>query len=571
MINIQQDSKIDSLLSVLSNNYEALYFVDFDNDTVEPYRLSKIINNLFGDYLLSKPKYSEAMKLYIEKSVADSDREHMMMIADPEYIKNKLKDRKTFSYDFSVERDGKLTYFRFKISKLDDGDEIHKAVVGFADISLEMENISELRESAALLSIIEKDSLTGLYSKEIFFKKADKYIEEHPDEDLLIWAADVQGLKIINEKYGESMGDEVLRLSAESGMNGFPGFIMGGRIEGDKFCALTYDLKPDIKAINEMINNGSTANFPVPNVIIKHGIYHVGKNNPTKAQGMYDRAMLALNSIKDNYGVNIAEYDDNIRKELLLNRLIMENAETGLEKNEFHIFYQQKHDAYSGEVVGAEALVRWIHPELGFMSPALFIPLFEKNGFISKMDYFVWDRVCANQKEWINKGLKIVPVSVNVSRRDFDNPEVARKIIDLVDSYGLEHSMIHIEVTESAYSDNPKTIIDEVKTLHDAGFVVELDDFGTGYSSMMALGSMDLDIMKLDMSLIQEEDLESEKSLLKFSMQLAQMMQLKTVAEGVETEAQADRIRELGGDVIQGYLYSKPISEEEFEKALMNN
>lgn len=566
---IDDDKKVDSLLSILNNNYEALYFLDFEEKTIEPYKLSDMMDFMFGEYTKQKPDYESAMNAYIDKYVASEYKEEMRKVADLDFLKMSIADRGNYFHDFAVEHDGKVLFFRFKISKLDEGCDIKTAAVGFANITAEMENINGLRESAAMISAIEKDSLTGLYNKEFFFKKADQYRNDHPDEELIIWASDVQGLKIINEKYGENIGDQVLKQMASEGLNNFFGYIFGGRIEGDKFCALIHDYKPDIHRINKAVPNGSPAKFPVPNVIIKHGLYHVGINNPTSAQGMYDRAMLALNSIKDKYGVNIAEYDDNFRKELLLNRLIMENAETGLEKEEFHIYYQKKHDARSGEVVGAEALVRWIHPELGFMSPGLFVPLFEKNGFITKLDYYVWNAVCKTLKKWIDKGVKVVPISVNVSRRDFDDPALADNIIGMVDSYGIDHKLIHIEVTESAYTDDPKVIINTVNRLHGNGFVVELDDFGTGYSSMLALGSMDLDIMKLDMSLVQEEDLGSEKSLLKFSMQLAQMMQLKTVAEGVETEAQADRIRELGGDVIQGYLYSKPVDEEEFEKDLL--
>ena len=568
MFKIEDDKKLGSLISILCNNYEALYFLNFDDGTIEPYRLSDTMDAVFGDYVKSKPYFAVAMKEYIDNYVSKSDKDGMRSFLDVDFIKNELQKRDTIFRDFAVEIGDKVHYYRVKISRLSDENGNHHAAVGFANISMEMEHMNSFRQSAAMISKLEKDSLTGLYNKEFFFKKADEYIEEHPDEDLIIWVSDVQGLKVINEKYGEATGDQVLKMMATEGMNNFYGYIFGGRIEGDKFCALIHNYNPDIYRINKAVPNGSPAKFPVPNVIIKHGVYYVSKENPISAQGMYDRAMLALNSIKDKYGTNIAEYDDNFRKELLLNRLIMENAESGLEREEFHIFYQKKHDAHTEAVVGAEALVRWIHPELGFMSPGLFIPLFEKNGFISKLDFYVWEAVCKALHRWIEKGIKVVPISINVSRRDFDDVDLADKFIAMVDGYDIPHELLHIEVTESAYSDDPKIIIDTVNRLHNNGFIVELDDFGTGYSSMLALGSMDLDIMKLDMSLVQEEDLGSEKSLLKFSMQLAQMMQLKTVAEGVETEAQAERIRELGGDVIQGYLLSKPLSEEEFEDEL---
>lgn len=567
MDKLNNEKKIESILSALSSNYEAIYFVDFDADVVEPYRQSDKIKSRIGAVIDTKPTYHEAFEAYLNNFMNDNWRNGVEKLSDPEYIKEKLRERSVFSYDYRYDYDGNINYYRFKISKIDEGEDVHYAVAGFADITYEIEGINLLREKAAMASILEKDELTGLYSKEFFFKKADKYMDEHPDEDLLIWASDIQGLKIINEKYGEEKGDEVLKIMAQECRES-EGYIFGGRIEGDKLCTLSHDYGVEIAALNERISNGTKMIYPVPNVVVKHGVYHVGHNNPTTAQGMYDRATIALNSIKDKYNKNMAEYDDSIRKELLLNRLIMENAETSLEKEEFHIFFQKKHDAMTGEVVGAEALVRWIHPELGFLSPGLFIPLFEKNGFITKMDFYVWEKVCQAIKRWTEMGIQAVPVSINVSRRDFDVPNLPYKIIELVDKYGVNHELIHIEVTESAYADDPKIIVDAVKVLHDAGFIVELDDFGTGYSSMMALGSMDLDVMKIDMSLVQGEDLDSDKSLLKFSLQLAHMMQLKTVAEGVETEEQAQRIRDLGGDVIQGYLYSKPMNSSDFEEGL---
>lgn len=559
--------KIEKLLSVLSSNYEAIYFIDFDNDVIEPYRQSEKIKKLLGAHFEERPTYTSAFNIYINTLLDEQERDNIKKIADKDYIISKLRDRPVFSYDYKYEYNGKTSYYRFKISKVDEGEEVHQAVAGFADITFEFEGINSLREKAAMISVLEKDELTGLYNKEFFFKKADKFMAEHPEENLIIWTSDILGLKIINEKYGEEMGDTVLKLVAD-GCVSTEGYILGGRIEGDKICVLSYDNGYELAELERKYDNGANVTFPIPNVIVNHGLYHVGHNNHTSAQGMYDRAMIALNSIKDNYGKNIAEYDDNIRKELLLNRLIMENAEAGLEKDEFHIYFQKKHDAMSGEVVGAEALVRWIHPELGFLSPGIFIPLFEKNGFITKMDFYVWEKVCQAIKRWTDLGIKVVPVSINVSRRDFDDVGLAHKIIQLVDKYGIDHDLIHIEVTESAYSDDPKIIIDTVRILHEAGFEVELDDFGTGYSSMLALGSMDLDVMKIDMSLVQGEELNSEKSLLKFSLQLAQMMQLKTVAEGVETEEQATRIRDLGGNVIQGYLFSKPMCESDFEQGL---
>lgn len=554
----------ESLLRLLSENYEALYYVDFDQDMLIPYRMNSFIEENYGDYLRTSPSFEEAMTRYIKAVVLPVDQEEMLStVAHPEYLREKLSQRRSFAYDFRVKR--KHAVYRFKISNLDGIGELHRAAVGFADVTFEMDQINQLKESQAMLDLLEKDKLTGLYTKEFFFKRVEEYIKEHPDQDLMFWTSDIQGLKIINEKYGMEKGDEVLRIMA-GGSYHFPGFLFGGRIEGDKLSALMVETHPDFTEINKNIIDGAAEEFPIPNVVIKHGVYHITKGCTLSAQGMYDRSMLALQSIKYKYGVCVAEYDDKLRKDLLIQREVMEDARFALENGQFQVYFQPKHSVQSGRLEGAEALVRWHHPELGFMNPGIFIPLFEQSGFITKMDFYIWEEVCRTLCDWQQKNLTIVPISVNVSRRDLENVNLADEIISLVDRYGIDHSLMHIEITESAYSDNPEIIIETIKKLHDNGFAIELDDFGTGYSSMTALSSLDLDVMKLDMSLIQNDVPGTDKNILEFSMQLAKMMKLKTVAEGVETRAQAERIRSLGGDYIQGYLYSKPLPKEQFEE-----
>lgn len=554
-----------SLLSILSENFEALYYVDFDLNIIRPYRMNKAIEERFGDYLKSQPGYEDAMTNYIMSVVDPVDQEEMLKRAKPEFLRKKLKNKRTHAYDFRVTRNGEQLYYRFKISNLDGVGELHKAVVGFANVTSEMDRINQLMESKTMLGILEYDRLTGLYSREFFFKKVEEYIREHQEEDLLLWTSDVQGLKVINEKYGIDKGDEVLKIMAASG-NKFPGFLFGGRIEGDKFSALMTDEHADFNMVNSLLISGAKADFPVPNVVIKHGVYHIKKNDTLNVQGMYDRTILALNSIKDKYGYNVAEYDDRLRKDLIMNRQIVEEAQAALENNEFKVYFQPKVFTKNGAVGGAEALVRWIHPELGFMNPGLFISLFEQNGFITSLDFFIWEEVCRSLAEWKKRGLPLVTVSVNVSRRDFEVPDLADRIIELVDRYGVDHSLFQIEITESSFSDNPDIIKQTISKLHKNGFSIALDDFGTGYSSMIALSSLDLDVMKLDMSLIQNDVPGSDKNVLEFSMQLAKMMKLQTVTEGVETDGQAQRIKMLGGDYIQGYFYSKPLSKDEFEK-----
>lgn len=558
------------LLSALSENYEAIYYVDFDENYITPYRMSSVIEEKFGDFFKSSPSYEEAMTAYVEAVVFYDDKEEMLKRADSLFIKNKLADKRSYAYDFRVERDGEMQFYRLKVANLDGIGELHKAVVGFANVTMEAERINELLASQAMLTLFEHDELTNLYTRETFFKKVEEYIKENPEEQLLIWISDVQGLKAINDKYGMEVGDEVLKIMA-GGASFFPNFIFGGRIEGDKFSALMHDNGENVGEILYNALNYNKDHFPVPNVIIKHGIYHIKQNDNLSIRGMCDRALLALQSIKGKFGDNICEYSEKLRNDLLMNRQIIENAEKALVNKEFCLYFQPKIDAKTREIAGAEALVRWNHPEFGFISPADFIPVFEQNGFIQKLDMYIWEEVCKIISVWTDKGIPLVPVSVNVSRNDYEDENLADRIKNLVDSYNVPRSLFELEVTESAYSDNPDIIVNTTKKLHEYGFIIALDDFGTGYSSMIALSSLTLDIMKLDMSLIHNDIPGTDKNVLEFSVELAKMMKLKIVAEGVETQQQAERICDLGGDYIQGYYYSKPLSLEEYEAFVMNH
>ena len=693
----EENAYLGELLKALSENYEAVFYVDFDKDRVKPYRVCAAIDEEYGAYFRTEPSYEAAMTYFIKAAVLQRDQAEMLEIAKPEYVRARLNETRAYSHEFRVVMNGNESCIRYKISNVDGVGTLHHAVVGFADISTEkrssqhyvgttkkilmvehnedklrnliailgeaysvvtaqdgreamgilaenydnialvmtglelpemdgyelirqMRNIRQysdipiivtsagglswenrvaaevrsleigasdflaepyigdvvvhrvkslirLRESTAMLHILEKDPLTGLYTKEFFFKKVDEYLTDHPDQKFVMWVSDISGLKVINEKYGLDKGDEVIKIMAQSGERNLQGYIFGGRIEGDKLAALVRENENlKIKSIERSGTDPSI--FPVPNVVIKHGVYHIVRRVNLKPQGMYDRAMLALQKIKTRYGIYVAEYDDELRKDLLVKQLILGSADEALGSGQFQVYYQPKHNFHTDKTCGAEGLVRWQHPDLGFMNPAEFIPLFEQNGFITKMDFYIWNKVCQTIKEWERQGVPIVPVSINVSRRDFEVPDLAGVITQMVDCYEISREMIHVEVTESAYSDDPEKITKTVKQLHDNGFVIELDDFGTGYSSLIALSSMDLDIIKLDKSIIQNDMPGSEKNILEFSMQLAKMLKLKTVAEGVETKEQMQRICELGGDYIQGYYFSKPLPAREFAEYL---
>lgn len=205
---------------------------------------------------------------------------------------------------------------------------------------------------------------------------------------------------------------------------------------------------------------------------------------------------------------------------------------------------------------------------MGTAAPSEFIPLFEKNGFISKLDKFVWEKVCEELRKWDDNGYPAIPVSVNVSRADIYNADITDTLLDIVRRYDIPPSRLHLEITESAYTDNPEQIIQTVSELRRYGFVIEMDDFGSGYSSLNMLNQMPLDILKLDMKFIQNETAASDQRILKFIIDLANSMDLSVIAEGVETSEQLERLRDLGCDQAQGYFFSRPMPACSFEELL---
>lgn len=274
-----------------------------------------------------------------------------------------------------------------------------------------------------------------------------------------------------------------------------------------------------------------------------------------------------MNRVKRLYGKNISIYDDSFRSSLLREQQILDSMEHALTEHQFQIYYQPKYDINTERISGAEALVRWIHPELGFLSPGEFIPLFEKNGFITKVDFYVWEQTCKDLLRWKNKGSLSIPVSVNISRADFTIPDLADRIKDLVDRYCIDRELLHLEITESVYMDEPQSIIQTINTLRANGFKIEMDDFGSGYSFLNMFSELSIDVLKLDMKFIQKNS-QNKRNILGFIISLSKWMNLTTIAEGVETQEHVDKLRRFGCDYVQGYFYAKPMPVTEFEHYL---
>ncbi|MBR4545022.1 MAG: EAL domain-containing protein [Oscillibacter sp.] len=428
-----------------------------------------------------------------------------------------------------------------------------------------MKSLIRLQESAAMLNRLELDDLTRLYSKEFFFHNASIVLQSNPDGRYDIVCCDVENFRTMNERYGREQCDSFLHGLAAWLPQVLPGMIVGGRIGADVFAFLTEHQEQDWTDILKNAHFRMNPDQKPMQFSIKYGVAQ-DIDHEGSVSSSCDRATLALRQIKGRFNTHVAVYDEEMRRMQLREHQLVEFAEPAIENREFQIYYQPKHSLESDTTGGAEALVRWIHPQLGFISPGMFIPLFEKNGFITKLDFYIWEEVCRELRKLLDEGIPAVPISINVSRMDFEALDLAEKIASLADKYELDHSLLHIELTESIAGDNPELIASTLERLHENGFIIELDDFGSGYSSLTSLNTLTLDVLKLDMSIIRHAAATSDYSILRYAVLLADGMRLKTVAEGVETADQVAALKVLGCDYIQGYYYSKPLPGPEFEK-----
>ena len=429
-------------------------------------------------------------------------------------------------------------------------------------------SLIKLCETAAMANRFQYDELTGLYSRNYFYRKARERLDRNPDKEYMILCSNLENFKLYNDTFGRKAGDQLLLDSA---------VIFQKRVGPDAICC-RYNADRFICLIDKEVEKLGRKKFADgrknkrselrANIFVKLGIYEITDRSISVEQ-MCDRALLAVDSIKGLYHQYLAVYDDTLREKLLREKEITDIMETALEQEQFVVYFQPKYSLHDNCMVGAEALVRWMHPELGFMSPGEFIPLFEKNGFIHNLDLFVWEKVCQKLQVWKELGYPQIPVSVNVSRADIYQANLVDIFCGLVKEYRINPSYLHLEITESVYTECPDQIIRTVEELRKQGFIIEMDDFGSGYSSLNLLSQLSLDILKLDMDFIRSELAKPvEQSILNDVINMAHRMHLNVVAEGVETSDQEKRLKVLGCDYAQGYFFAKPMPVAEFENLL---
>ncbi len=426
----------------------------------------------------------------------------------------------------------------------------------------------ELAEDNSIINATENDTLTGLYTKKYFFQHCCRYDQYYPDRPMDAAVLNVNRFHLVNELHGRLFGDTVIKALAgqiNHILDGTDGIAC--RSDADSFYIYMAH-RDNYEAVLNRIITELIAVTGQTRLSIRMGVYPAADKS-IDTETRFDRAAVACNALRGNYTTGYCVYDDKMHEKELYSEKLIGDMDIGVEEKQFRVYYQPKYDIRGVDplLCSAEALIRWQHPEYGLVGPGAFVPLFEENGLIKKLDRYVWREAAAQIRAWKDKFGVTLPVSVNVSRVDISDPGFEKEITDIVEEFGLQPGEYLLEITESAYTDNSEEIIETVRRLRSKGFRVEMDDFGSGYSSLNMLASLPIDALKLDMAFIKKIG-ENDKDLrmVKLMIDIAEFMQIPVIAEGVETKAQYDLLRKSGCDIIQGYYFSKPVSPEDFEK-----
>lgn len=424
-----------------------------------------------------------------------------------------------------------------------------------------------LAEETNLILNTQKDNLTGLFTKKYFYEYIHEFDLLNSEEAMDAISINIKRFQIFNDMYGHEIGDQLL-ISVGKSLKDLTKTINGivARVDGGTFFLY--------------ISSQDNYNFLIDNVLPKAvealdlGVeveFRVGvnkfANKEDSVEMRFDHALRASQTDKHSFKNTITFYDEQMHNKELYYDKLLRHFDKALKDKEFKLYLQPKFDIRGDKPVlsSAEALVRWVHPTYGMISPGIFIPLLEENGLIRKLDYFIWNEAGRAIRKWKDDYKVTLPISINVSRIDLLDEDLLNHVMEAVNSNKIEVKDIYLEITESAYSDEPEMIIKRVTELSEKGFLIEMDDFGSGYSSLGMVTALPLNVLKIDMSFVKQMLVSpKDKKMVEIIIEIANYLKLNTIAEGVENQEQLDALKQMGCDIIQGYFMSKPIPVEEF-------
>ena len=425
------------------------------------------------------------------------------------------------------------------------------------------------RENAAVYAKLEYrlnyDSLTKAYNRYGFYKNAQKLIKEHTDTEYCLILSDIKSFKLINEIYGENIADKILIDEVNIIRQKMKGNSVLGRLNGDIIAMVIPKEYLSEKEFSDMIkllsDRYSNKNFKLH---IYLGVYYIKDVNETIRQ-MVDKVSLVIMKSKGNMSNYILYYDENSYRNDIFKQQLIGEFETALNENQFCMYLQPQTDK-DGNMLGAEALIRWNHPNMGLIMPGAFIECFEDAGLIYRLDNYIWEEAAKQLKIWKDSGYNYY-ISVNISAKDFYHIDVYKTFKNLVSKYGIDTDKLHIEITETALSEDKQAAHKTIERLHDEGFIIEIDDFGSGYSSFNFLKDVCADVIKIDRVFLKKSSHEERgEQILRSIISLSHDIGMDVITEGVENVDQLSMLAKMNCDWFQGYYFSKPIAVGDFEE-----
>ena len=544
---------------LIENVPQKIYQKDYENIIIIDAKREKMIktdvlSSVISDYLKKEEAYEGYRSYSSHRAVVESERERFKKCVELSAIKEGLrKDKQYFFTIHETDKTGEVRLKRYSYIYIDERVDI---IVGAR------EDITEFSE---------KDVLTGGYNRRGFLRITERLLNKVPDRTkYAVLFFNVKNFKAVNELFGVESGDVALQNIFKTLTHSKLSPVITARIESDHFVCLIEKKNLDFEELTSVCDNKFIKDGKCMNLIIRCGIFYV-EEKPMKISGMIDRAKLAKRYITDEYVQPYMIYDHSMQVAYVDKAKLAGELQEGISKEQFKVYYQPVIDTKTGKIASAEALIRWIHPDKGFISPALFIPALEENGHISELDFYVLKKVWQFINDRCENNKFVVPISVNLSWMDFYDEIMMEKILKEMDRFrenGREH-MARFEITETSYAAIRENRSGILESLRIKNAKILLDDFGSGFSSFGMLQDYDFDILKIDMSFIRKiGENPKTKSIVHSIIGMAHEIGIKTVAEGVETEEQVSFLRQSGCDYIQGYYYSKPLPEEEFVEFL---
>lgn len=552
-------------ITLISAGIVCFYFMYFIYPAMRSARMKNYaINNmsepvLMFDYNNNLQVYNEAaermlgVSLYypMEKYIQDSELYYKLEPVDKDSDKNREFTRTKLI--------GGRTYLIHGQELWDEHEKFVGTLVLYTDITGQ----EKLKDEATLYAT--RDQLTGLWNRDYFFEMVEKTLRDNPNEEFIMVASDIYHFKMFNEILGVNTGDDLLLAIAQGYRERCKRLWVFSRVAGDRYGLLLPKSDFNEERFMEFVRGVFTRKHFELKVRCYVGVYEIVDRH-IGAESMYNRAFMALESIKGDFQKDIAYYHEELRNQRIFETTTLDEMDRALLNNEFVIYLQPQIDIRKKEVVSAEALIRWNKPGRGIVSPAEFISIFEDNGMIAKLDYYVWELACKQLYIWKNEGYEERSISVNISAKDFYLSDLYESITGLVEKYQINPKNLKLEITETAFVLDVRKQMELVRRLQEYGFIIEIDDFGSGYSSLNSLKDICVDVLKMDLKFFEKTDeTDRAEKIVRSVVALANELGMPVIAEGVEKEEDVEMLQRVGCQIVQGFYFSRPLSVPDYE------